>query len=125
MQSIYDQFPETFTAIEDYAPNTAAMARRFSHPEDMDDALGYSRGAVKHCARGDANVSRRTEKRATEWLAQADAPQLALAPIPQNAAPAPAEANSGPVMLLGAGTAASMHKATRVLELLGCEVTPI
>ena len=117
VMSLYEANPEAWARIAAENPSCAEMARHFDKGRDMEAALNYSNGVVGHWVAGRSRVSAGSERRAREWLNARIAPKATQA-LFDLAPPAPASA-----MLLV--VAPDPAKATKVLQLLGCEVTEI
>jgi len=112
MQSLYDQKPEAWAKLaSEGKPSLGEMAKHFYHCADMDDALGYTKGA-NHWMAMRNGASRTAEKAARLWLANRDKP---------TAAPVASPAPDGVIMLvICPGDKAD--KVRRVLAMMGCEV---
>ena len=120
VMSLYDIEPQAWARIAADSPACAEMARHFHKTGDMDAALNYSQGVVGHWLAGRCGVSAKSERRAREWLDARIAPKanqslFDLDPPPKSAPPS--------AMLLV--VAPDPAKVTKVLQLLGCEVTEI
>jgi hypothetical protein len=131
VMSLYDTNPQAWAGIAAESPACAEMARHFTKTRDMDAALNYSGGAVGHWVSGRSRVSRVSERRAREWLDARIAPKANGTHTHVTTASqatqslfdlAPPPAPSGSMLLVVAPDPA---KVTKVLQLLGCEVTEI
>jgi hypothetical protein len=118
VMSLYDIEPQAWAGIAAHSPACAEMARHFTKTRDMSEALNYSGAAVGHWLAGRCRVSRVSERRAREWLDSRIAPKANPSLFDLDPPPAP----SGSMLLVVAPDPA---KVTKVLQLLGCEVTEI
>ena len=109
--SLYEQDPAAWDAIALYRPSIGEMARRFDTQQGMESALGYGPSVIVKWVRKRGGVSLDADRRAKIWLDSANKP---VPPKPQS--------TSQPMLLVACQDAA---KVTRVLQLMGCEVTEI
>lgn len=120
VMSLYDANPDAWGRIAINNPSCAEMARHFDKYRDMEAALNYSNGVIGHWVSARSRVSSGSERRAREWLDARIKPKAKqtlfdLDPPPKSAPPS--------AMLLV--VAPDPAKVTKVLQLLGCEVTEI
>ena len=122
VMSLYDIEPQAWARIAADSPACAEMARHFTKNRDMDAALNYTGGCVGHWVAGRSRVSAASERRAREWLNARIAPKANQTLFDLEPLPPPKSAPPSAMLLVVAPDPA---KVTKVLQLLGCEVTEI
>ena len=130
VMSLYDIEPQAWARIAADSPACAEMARHFTKNRDMDAALNYTGGCVGHWVAGRSRVSAASERRAREWLNARIAPKANGTHTHVTTA---SQANQSLFDLVPPPPASAMllvvapdpAKVTKVLQLLGCEVTEI
>ena len=92
------------------------MTKRFPDMNEMDEALGFSRGTVRHWVNGTSNFAKASEACAANWLnAHPEPMQAPLVYVPPQ---------TGTMLLVVCDNATS-ERAKRMLALIGCEVTEV
>lgn len=132
MKSLFDQSPETWGKLQEAGfESLAEMARRFTSGVDMDHAMGYT-GATSKWHTGVNHPTRHSEKCAALWLKVDDlkkSAQLDLLEQPAPAAPSVPDQHPAPQSaaetLLVFCPADKLAKVSKVLAMMGCEVTEV
>ena len=110
--TLYDLDQAAWDAIAVHRPNVAIMARHFAEATAMESALGYGPSVIVKWVRKRGGVSLDADRRARNWLDR----QKSLA------AATHAEKPSGVLLLVACQ---DPSKVTKVLQLMGCEVTEV
>jgi hypothetical protein len=112
MITIYEANQEKIDALADRGGlSIREMTKRFSDMNEMDAALGFSRGTVRHWINHTANFAKASEACAAAW-------------VKANPLPEPVKATVG-TMLLVVCDNATAERAKKMLSLIGCEVTEV
>lgn len=109
--SLVELYPEEFQRIAKQAPAIAEMARHFKDPRAMSVALGYEGSTVHHWIGGRNGISSKSDRLAREWLLKNQERQD--------------EPEAEVDMILVAIPSGKYQKVSKVLSLLGCDVTEI
>ena len=109
--------PQLDTVAARGGHNIREMAKRFTRSTDMDEALGFSRGTVRHWIEGSSNFAKASDACAANWLKANPAPE----PQPRQEQPKPTTGT----MLLVVCDNATAERAKKMLALIGCEVTEV
>ena len=119
MKSLYDLYPELFEGLYHKFPNVVNLSKVMTTINDMDDAIGASRGCTTHWIKRDNIPSAASERRAGVYLREkAQGPM----PVPTPATTAP---NPEASMFLISVPEGSKAKATMLISMLrniNCEV---
>ena len=119
MKTLYDLYPELFEGLYHKFPNVANLSKVMTTINDMDDAIGASRGCTLHWIKGDNIPSGASERRAGFYLREkVQGPK----PVPSPAATIP---NPEASMFLISVPEGSKAKATMLLSMMrniNCEV---
>jgi hypothetical protein len=110
--TLYDSDQEAWDAVAVHRPNVAIMARHFSEVTAMESALGYGPSVIIKWVRKRGGVSLDADRRARTWL------ELQARTVAATHADKPA----GALLLVACQ---DPNKVTKVLQLMGCEVTEI
>lgn len=109
--SLAELYPKEFDRIAKAAPAVAEMAKHFNDPRAMSIALGYEGSTVHHWIAGRNGVSSKSDRLAREWLLKSQERQ----DKPEDEVD----------MILVAIPSGKYQKVSKVLSLLGCDVTEI
>ena len=109
--TLYEADQAAWDTIALSRPNIALMARRFYTTQSMEAALGYGPSVIVKWVKKGGGVSMDADRRARAWLDQAK-------PVLKEK---PAETTATMLLVVAPDPA----KVTKVLQLLGCEVTEI
>jgi hypothetical protein len=114
MTNLYEEYRESWDKLAAQGkPSLGEMAKHFMFARDMDRVLGLN-GSVHNWAKGKNSASAPSEAAAREWLEN------------RGKAPAPAPVQpKGHVLMVVCGDSVTMDRATKVLNLLGCEVVEV
>ena len=68
MKTLYDLYPEVFEGLYHKFPNVANLSKVMTTINDMDDAIGASRGCTLHWIKGNNIPGTASERRAGVYL---------------------------------------------------------
>ena len=115
--TLYEADQAAWDTIALSRPNIALMARRFYTTQTMERALGYGPSVIVKWVKKGGGVSMDADRRARAWLDQAKPnPTYTHVTTASQATP------TATMLLVVAPDPA---KVTKVLQLLGCDVTEI
>jgi len=118
MKTLYDLYPALFEGLYHKFPNVANLSKVMTTINDMDDAIGASRGCTLHWIKGDNIPSGASERRAGVYLRE-------KVQGPSASAPAATVPNPEAYMFLISVPEGSKAKATMLLSMMrniNCEV---
>lgn len=119
MKSLYDHYNTLFDSFYHKFPNVVNLSKLVTTINDMDDAIGASRGCTLHWIKGDNIPSGASERRAGVYLREK---ALAPMPVPTPAATAPNPEASMFLISVPEGSKAKAAMLISMLRNINCEV---
>ena len=119
MKTLYDHYPELFDGFYHKFPNVVNVSKVVTTINDMDDAIGASRGCTLHWIKGNNIPGTASERRAGVYLREkAQGPM----PVPTPATTAPNPEASMFLVSVPEGSKAKAAMLISMLRNINCEV---